>query len=167
MSESKGERSAAAIGSPEKDGNKWDAKDDAYLDTDSLMQVAESKTDGSYVAPSGMKHDAKVEEPLSDEEILARLQQFFFEDPNFGSSLESFVRDNCSIVDLSTEEFQLQYTAVFEDYKRLFEAQMESFIERDLKVSIQVCEQTSPKTSSLLSIHHPDFISFVGSVPCS
>lgn len=47
------------------------------------------------------------------------------------------MRRRCSIVDLSSEEFKLEYTTAFEDYKALFEDYMEGFITRDCSSSVR------------------------------
>jgi hypothetical protein len=98
------------------------------------------------------------ETALTDSEIVERVQQFFFMDNELCDLFENFIKKGlndmkfisivfsllfiispsleCHIVDLENEEFKLEYTEVFDRYKALFEKQMESFITRSLKVSI-------------------------------
>eukprot|EP01042_Synura_sphagnicola_P007212 gene7212-9233_t len=97
---------------------------------------ADSKFDDSHCSATGSKQDSKVEEALSDDEILEKLQRFFFEDERFGQRLEEFVHARCGEFDLDNDEYKLQYTTLYDEYKSLFESMLESFIEGDLKCSI-------------------------------
>lgn len=97
---------------------------------------ADSKFDDGHCSATGSKQDSKVEEALSDDEILEKLQRFFFEDERFGRRLEEFVHARCGEFDLNSDEYKLQYTSLYDEYKSLFESMLESFIEVDLKCSI-------------------------------
>jgi len=75
------------------------------------------------------KEDKAKGERISDEELLDKVQKYFYEDKNFGRSFELFVEKECGIINLQSTECSLEYTEVYERYKALFEDQMESFIE--------------------------------------
>jgi hypothetical protein len=75
-------------------------------------------------------------ETLSDDEILEKLQQYFYENETLANHFETFIDKNSYIIDLSSNEYKLDYTKVFDEYKSLFERKMEEFIEQDLHVSI-------------------------------
>jgi hypothetical protein len=79
---------------------------------------------------------SKEDKSLHENEIIEKLQAYFFEDESLSSSFENFIDDNSHIVNLNAEEYKLEYTAVFEKYKILFETKMEDFITKELKVSI-------------------------------
>lgn len=98
--------------------------------------AADSKIDDNHCSSAGSKQDSKVEEALGDDEILEKLQRFFFEDERFGRRLEEFVHARCGEFDLDSDEYKLQYTSLYDEYKSLFESMLESFIEVDLKCSI-------------------------------
>jgi hypothetical protein len=67
---------------------------------------------------------------ISGSELLDRVQKYFFEDEEFTKTFESFVKEECDIIDLASEEYKLEYTEVYEKYKLLFEDKLEVFIER-------------------------------------
>lgn len=95
---------------------------------------AEGKEDKEVATSSS---DQKSHGHLSEEEIVERLQAYFFEDDQLSSYFEKFIKDNCHVVDLASEEYKLEYTTVFNEYKRIFEEKMESFITDSLHVSVQ------------------------------
>ncbi|RYH15278.1 hypothetical protein EON65_32010 [archaeon] len=85
---------------------------------------------------SPSRAETKPERPLTQSEIIDKLQAYFFEDDRLSDYFEQYIKDNCYIVDLDSEEYKLEYTEVYNDYKRKFEEKVESFIESNLKVSI-------------------------------
>lgn len=44
--------------------------------------------------------------------LVEKVEAFFYEDPKFQNSMESFARKHCDIIDLSTEENKLEYVSV-------------------------------------------------------
>lgn len=58
---------------------------------------------------------------ISDQELLERVQKYFFEDASFTKTFESFVDKESSVIDLTAEEYSLEYTEVYERFKILFE----------------------------------------------
>ena len=40
--------------------------------------------------------------------LVAQVEAYFFENPHFQNSMESFARKHCDIIDLSTEENKLE-----------------------------------------------------------
>jgi hypothetical protein len=92
------------------------------------------------VSKEESKYDSKEEtkqEQLSDEELLKRVQDFFYCNDELADHFESFINRRSSVVDLTSDEYKLEYTAVFNEYKQLFERKMEDFIVNDLKSSVQ------------------------------
>lgn len=104
--------------------HKQDDSEEEYCHTkggwDSKQDLAESKTPD-----------------FSDDELINKLQEYFFENDELSNLFESFVNKNCHIVDLNTAEYKLEYTKVFDDYKDLFERKMETYINDVLKTDVQ------------------------------
>ena len=102
---------------------------------------ADSKSDdGDFrkgEAKSDAKADSKSESKMSDDELLKEVQEFFYCNEELADHFESFINKRSVVVDLSTEEYKLEYTAVFNEYKRLFEEKIEGFITNQLKSTVQ------------------------------
>lgn len=94
---------------------------------------ADSKTEAEFRTAEEKPSYKQV----SDEELLEKLQKFFYEDETLANHFERFIDDHSYIVDLSNEEYKLEYTKVFNEYKSLFEQKMEDFIHENLRVTIQ------------------------------
>jgi hypothetical protein len=105
-----------------------DGEDDAGV----VGRLGESKEESKYDS----KEETK-QEKLSDEELLKRVQDFFYCNDELADHFESFINRRSSVVDLTSDEYKLEYTAVFNEYKQLFERKMEDFIVTDLKSSVQ------------------------------
>jgi hypothetical protein len=105
-----------------------DGEDDAGV----VGRLGESKEESKYDSKEETKH-----EKLSDEELLKRVQDFFYCNDELADHFESFINRRSSVVDLTSDEYKLEYTAVFNEYKQLFERKMEDFIVTDLKSSVQ------------------------------
>eukprot|EP01036_Dinobryon_divergens_P030049 gene30047-39241_t len=88
------------------------------------------------------KEDAKVtsnqqenyvDAKISDEEemmsLIGKVQEYFFGSEILANTFEDFVKERSDIIDLKTEEYKLEYTAVFNEYKALFESKMEKYLE--------------------------------------
>lgn len=96
--------------------------------------------DGFYqtAARAGAKNTGPYSEKrLTDDEILEQLQKYFYEDTTLSKSLEQFVEHNCGIMDLETDEYQLQYTEVHREFKNLLERLLETFIENQMHINIK------------------------------
>lgn len=124
-----------------KNGYEDDRKFDE--EEDDLLYRADSKTaerDGRDTIDY-----SKQDKSLHENEIIEKLQSYFFEDESLSQSFETFIDDHAHIVNLQIEEYKLEYTAVFEKYKKLFESKLEHYIETELKVSIQDVYQALKK----------------------
>lgn len=111
------------------------AKDSDDLDRfeeEEDLHRAESKS-----VERDLDHKGEKAEQLDDNEMVERMQAYFFEDETLARHFENFIDDHSHVVDLSSDEYKLQYTNVFEEYKALFESRMEGFIQEDLRCSIQ------------------------------
>lgn len=105
---------------------------DSYADSksdDEDIRRGESKSDS--------KAESKTESKLSDDELLKEVQEFFYCNEELAEHFESFINKRSVVVDLSSEEYKLEYTAVFNEYKRLFEEKIEGFITDTLKSTVQ------------------------------
>jgi hypothetical protein len=141
MSESKYSESRSGY-SPEKGSQnsgeeKLDFKNEEVADD---KYVTESSASAGCHVPNDSKDssDAKSSgENLTEDEIIEKLQNFVFVDEKFGKTLESFIDKHSDIMDLESDEYKLQYTTVFEEYKEVFENLLETFIGNELHISIQ------------------------------
>lgn len=61
--------------------------------------------------------------------LVQRVAAYFFESESFADTFEAWVRAKAGRIDLGTTECRLEYTALFEEFQALFEAEMMGFIE--------------------------------------
>lgn len=80
--------------------------------------------------------ESKGEDSMNPDELVEKVQEFFFTNETFATSFERFVEDRSHIVDLDSEEYKLEYTECYNDFKDLFEEKMEDFIVKKLGSSI-------------------------------
>jgi hypothetical protein len=105
--------------------------------------VAESKS-GNATSKSehkdakGDKETGAKDTQISGDELLNKVQEFFFTDENLTTSFEMFVEEKSIIFDASAdvEEYKLEYTDVYHQYKALFEEKIETYITKTLGSSI-------------------------------
>jgi hypothetical protein len=105
---------------------KYDSKDVIH---DEGKESNDAKSDSKSSAVS-----------LSDDELINRVKDYFFSDPILGQELESFAEKHVDIVrldEIESNEYRLEYTDVYEQYRSLFERKIESFIMDTLDSSIQ------------------------------
>lgn len=93
---------------------------------DSLHDDHEFKVDGD--SKESMRSDSKVSDGSDTVDLLKEVQQYFFSSEDLASSFESFINERSEVVDLSTDEYKLEYTAIFREYSALFERKMEDYI---------------------------------------
>jgi hypothetical protein len=77
---------------------------------------------------------------LGDEEIISKVQEFFFADDALTKTFEAFVKEKASIIDLDSveaNEFKLEYTQIYEEFKAIFEKEIVGFLENELDSSVQ------------------------------
>lgn len=85
------------------------------------LQIAEGKDEG------------ESKNALSDtekEELITKVQEYFFQDESLSQKFEDFVNKSCYIINLNTEEYMLEYTEKYEEYKALFEHEMTAYIQQ-------------------------------------
>ena len=99
-----------------------------YDDDDNDRRSRAEEKNGNY-------SDAK-EETMSDEEMISKVQEFFFADDSLTRSFEAFVKEKAGIIDAESNEYKLEYTLLYNEFKSIFEAQIEGFIVDKLGVSI-------------------------------
>ena len=61
--------------------------------------------------------------------LIGKVQDYFFGSEMLANTFENFVKERSDVIDLKTEEYKLEYTAVFNEYKALFESKMETYLE--------------------------------------
>ena len=89
-----------------------------YSEEKNGLDLADEKSDGK--------------EGDNDERDAAPVQavkSFFYENQDFADIFEVFANENAHHIDLESEEYQLVYTELHEEFVRIFEEQMEGFIE--------------------------------------
>ena len=82
------------------------------------------------------KSDREERKGLSDEEMLRKVESYFYENDELANTFERFVDAHAHLIDLESVEFRLEYTQVYEKYKALFEQEMTSYIEKEVGVTI-------------------------------
>jgi hypothetical protein len=111
-----------------EDGDEqYPDESESKLDEDRRAESKEEGKDGEDSKP----------EKISDEELLKQVQEFFYCNDELADHFESFISKKSYVVDLSSDEYKLEYTTVFNEYKQLFERKMEDFITDTLKSSVQ------------------------------
>lgn len=55
----------------------------------------------------------------ASESIVSKVSNYFFGSPTFSNKLEDWVKANAAAIDLSVEEFQLNYTDLYNEFKDL------------------------------------------------
>ena len=65
---------------------------------------------------------------ISNSELLEKVQMFFYTDDALLHTFESFATENCHIIDLDSDEYELKYTEIYNVYKGLFEDNIEAYI---------------------------------------
>ena len=73
---------------------------------------------------------------MSDDEMISKVQEFFFADDSLTRLFEAFVKEKAGIIDIESSEYKLEYTQVYDEFKAIFEVQIEGFIVNKLGVSI-------------------------------
>ncbi len=107
------------------------------------MSYKDDGSDGEYDSKQGESKDfSRSESKTADEpaamtkrEIVHKVQEYIFGNEELAKKFEKFIEDRSNIVDFS-DEYKLEYTAVFNEYKELFEVTVEGFIENELHVTI-------------------------------
>ena len=74
---------------------------------------------------------------MEDDELLSRVQEFFYADDTLSKTFEAFVKEKASIIDLESSEYKLVYTQVYDEFKSILEVKIERFIEEELGSSVQ------------------------------
>mmetsp|Transcript_28418 Transcript_28418/g.28725 ORF Transcript_28418/g.28725 Transcript_28418/m.28725 type:complete len:158 (-) Transcript_28418:211-684(-) len=81
--------------------------------------------------PSRRKGESKGDDDdaaLTDDDLINKVQRYFYEDDSFSNTCEQFVNKRCNVIDLDNEEYQLEYTTVYNEFRELFEELMEGYI---------------------------------------
>ena len=73
--------------------------------------------------------DAKISDEEEMMSLIGKVQDHFFGSEILANTFEDFVKERSDIIDLKTEEYKLEYTEVFDEFKSLFESKMEHYLE--------------------------------------
>jgi hypothetical protein len=98
----------------------------------SESKIEESKDEGK----NGDSKESK-QKSWEPEELIAKVQDYFFGNDDLAKLFEKFVKDRAHVIDLDNEEYKLEYTTIYEEYKELFERELEGYMERQLGVTAE------------------------------
>mmetsp|Transcript_18844 Transcript_18844/g.31539 ORF Transcript_18844/g.31539 Transcript_18844/m.31539 type:complete len:177 (+) Transcript_18844:244-774(+) len=112
-----------------------DERTSAYADAKAENSVSvDAKDSNANTGAADAKNEATV--TMTNDEILGKVQEFFYCNDALAEFFENYIKSESHVVDLKSDEYKLEYTQVFENYKSLFEEKLEGFITRDLNISI-------------------------------
>ncbi|KAJ1441105.1 hypothetical protein B484DRAFT_442957 [Ochromonadaceae sp. CCMP2298] len=133
-------------------------------------KAGEGKVDDDSKDTADAK-DTATSSKLSPDELLEKVQMYFYCNEELASFFESFINERSSVVDLSSEEYKLEYTKVFNEYKDVFESKMEDYILSlnssihdfyfALKSKTDAGEETSESVFALILVAVTDFDVFM------
>ena len=66
---------------------------------------------------------------MKSEDLIEKVQCYFFQDESLSKKFENFVNKNCHVIDLSNDEHKLVYTEIYNEYKDMLEETLEKYIE--------------------------------------
>jgi hypothetical protein len=121
-------RSKSDDSDDEKSGN---SSSSSFVIGDGVVGVAESKTEDAgrdNTSSSGRLVSNKKE--MDGDFLISELQKYFYEDDELCATFENFVKEKSAIIDLEAEEYSLEYTRVYHEYRDLLENKLEAHIER-------------------------------------
>ena len=58
-----------------------------------------------------------------------QVKEFFYENDDFAEIFETWAEENCGAIVVDEEENKLQYTDLHNEFRKMFEDQIEGFIE--------------------------------------
>jgi hypothetical protein len=87
---------------------------------DSDLHLAEGKDshDGTSEGSAADAKSSSKAEKLEPEELVKKVQDYFFGNDDLAKTFEKFVKSKAHIIDLDSEEFKLEYTTIFNEYAK-------------------------------------------------
>jgi hypothetical protein len=107
---------------------KAEGKDGGSGDNEEVEEQQQAPSEAKSVGPVGK---------LTGGALINKVQEYFYGDEDLARLFERFISDRSSIVDLDSDEYKLEYTAAYEEYKALFELKIGGYIENTLGVSVE------------------------------
>ena len=104
-----------------------------------MSKHSDSRGESKEDSKTNWKSESKSSKRTSDD-LLRSVQEYFYGDDDLANTFEAFVQKHAHMVDLKAveaQEYRLEYTEVYETYKKLFERKIERFIEDDLQSSVR------------------------------
>ena len=100
------------------------------LPTPSLRPGPDKGATPAHGGQDERKRDAK---DAKEDSIVAKVGRYFFEDSSFSQTFEAWVSKNAPRIDpsLNDDEYPLEYTTLYEEFKKLYEGLLEDYIERE------------------------------------
>ena len=65
---------------------------------------------------------------ISNSELIDKVQNYFYTDKDLLCTFESFAAKNCHYINLDSDEYNLKYTELYNEYRALFEENIEGYI---------------------------------------
>ena len=125
--------------SQQKSEGKFSEGKDNYDDEDDDVKHESKEDQRRREHQEGKAADEP--DPTTDEDLVTAVQEFFYADESLAKTFEGFVKRRASIIDLEAiekgDEYKLEYTEAFQEYKDLFEKHMTEYITGKLNCSLQ------------------------------
>eukprot|EP00658_Telonema_sp_P-2_P019783 TRINITY_DN17788_c0_g1_i4.p1 TRINITY_DN17788_c0_g1~~TRINITY_DN17788_c0_g1_i4.p1 ORF type:complete len:120 (-),score=27.38 TRINITY_DN17788_c0_g1_i4:258-617(-) len=69
--------------------------------------------------------------------LIAQVETWFWEDPEFSASFEKWADDHCGEIDNDSEECKLVYTSLHKEFSSLYEHKLTEYLEESCSSSVQ------------------------------
>ncbi len=87
-------------------------------------KVAEAKGQPRVTLAAAPAAEAKA---LTGRELIRQTSQFYFDDPSFEKELEAWASARCASFSPLDTEYSLMQSALFDEFKQLFEGRLERY----------------------------------------
>lgn len=105
---------------------------------------------------SSYENEEKNSEQLTNNEILEKVQNYFYTDDDLLRIFETYVKENCHYINLDSEEYDLKYTELYNEYKGMFEDKIEHYLKTinltalDLYQALKEATEDDPNSNNAI-----------------
>ena len=105
----------------------------AYRASGPRHRCGQDQTRATTATMEAKTPDRDESKDAKEDSIVAKVGRYFFEDSSFSQTFEAWVSKNAPRIDptLNDDEYPLEYTALYEEFKKLYEGLLEDYIERE------------------------------------
>lgn len=129
--------------------SKYDDDDEDYNDyKNDNYEEKEEKYEYKINKKNKEEEEKEERKKLNEDELINKVQKYFYEDNEFTKVFENFILEESSIIDLSSNEYKLEYTEAYERYKLLFEEKLENYIESIHSTPLEFYKALKNKTDN-------------------